>query len=78
MKREIEIKLSAVDEIIAVNDVKCLSNVRETLELMKEDYPNHANEIQERFNEILKKYKVDLYRYIYVSSEERNKYLEQY
>lgn len=29
---------------------------------MKEDYPNHADEIQERFNEILKKYKVDLYR----------------
>lgn len=33
MKREIEIKLSAVDEIIAVNGVKCLSNVRETLNL---------------------------------------------
>lgn len=78
MEKEVEIKLSAIEEIIAIHGIKFRKNIFESLVLLKEAYPDYADKIQKRFDEICKKYQIDLYNEIRVSSEDINKHLEQY
>ena len=59
MKREIEVKLEAIEEIIATQREACCKNLAETIRRLKEQHPMEFGEILRRIHELLAKYKVN-------------------
>ena len=64
MKREIEVKLAAIEKIIATQREACCKNLAETIRRLKDEYPEEFEEIHQRILELLAKYHVDCVTYL--------------
>ena len=64
MKREIEVKLEAIEEIIAKQRETCCKNLAETLRLLKKDHPEEFAEILQRVLKLLDIHKVNCETYL--------------
>ena len=64
MKREIEVKLEASEEIIAKQRETCCKNLAETLRLLKKDHPEEFAEILQRVLKLLDTHKVNCETYL--------------
>ena len=64
MKREIEVKLEAIEEIIAKQRETCCKNLAETLRVLKRDHPEEFAEILQRVLKLLAKYNVNCETYL--------------
>ncbi|MBQ2175051.1 MAG: hypothetical protein II453_08310 [Alphaproteobacteria bacterium] len=64
MKREIEVKLEAIEEIIAKQRETCCKNLAETLRVLKRDHPEEFAEILQRVLKLLDIYNVNCETYL--------------
>ena len=77
MEREIEIKLTAIEQHIAKFKAECRRNVYETLNILLKDYPTRQEEIQARFKDICLKHGIDFYSEMRVDGSDIAQYVEQ-
>ncbi len=64
MKREIKVKLDAIEKTIATQGETCCKNLAETLRILKRDYPADFAEIHQRVLKLLAKYNVNCETYL--------------
>ncbi len=64
MKREIEVKLEAIEEAIVAQKEACCKNLAETLRILKRDHPAEFAEILQRVLKLLAKYNVNCEVYL--------------
>ena len=64
MKREIEVKLEAIEEIIAKQRETCCKNLAETLRVLKRDHPEEFAEILQRVLKLLAIHNVNCETYL--------------
>ena len=77
MEREIEIKLNAIEQHIAKHKAECRKNVFEALNILLNEYPEHKEEIQAKFNGICRQYGIDFYSEMRVNDSDIVQYVEQ-
>lgn len=76
MEKEIEIKMSAIKDVIIRQKSECRKNVFEAIGILKNKYPDYAGSIQERFDEICKDCGVDFFAEIRIDGDDINEYVE--
>lgn len=77
MEKEIEIKMSAIKDVIIKYKSECRKNVYKTIKLLKNEYPNQAESIQIEFDKICRDCGVDFFAEIRIDGDDINEYVEQ-
>ena len=64
MKREIEVKLEAIEKTMATQGETCCKNLAETLRVLKRDHPEEFAEILQRVLKLLAIHNVNCETYL--------------